>query len=279
MSEYRRKTLIGAVVAVILASALAGSTYYLTSDNQHTASSSGNSSTSTAYNASQTNSTTSAIYSTNRTASFISSEVTSSSVRSSSVSVIINVTSRTKSEQLPSECIGGNPVFKMGENLIVNGTGFLCVRYFYYGSQRESINPIDQLTITGASNETTFDGSSNFQITTSQTNMTLGGQENLNEGDLIIYSITAKPSASGTYVLSLGWLLPALEQCLPEILLISGNGLPDYSSYASMGGCITITYASPYGQSQTNATTTSLPYPYPPNYLFAQIVSITNATR
>ena len=44
-----------------------------------------------------------------------------------------------------------------------------------------------------------FDASSNFTITASSANITLGGPQNLNEGILVEYSIHANPNSSGTY--------------------------------------------------------------------------------
>ena len=143
------------------------------------------------------------------------------------------------------------------------------MEFYYYGSQTKTFSPLGQLTVTGSSEAGTFDADSNFTVTSSVSNLTIGGSSSENEGALVIYTITPKADSSGTYLLNLGWLAvgqaPNVLNCGMEFLLVSGNGKPNYTSnFTSL--CITMT------------STGTLPYPYYAGTLFAKVVGSTNNT-
>ena len=187
------------------------------------------------------------------------SQTTSSSLTS-------NTTTQTNT--LPAACSGS---LAFGGSLApkANSSATLCVEFYYYGSQAKTFSPIGQLSITGfPSSGSAFDASSNFTVTSSVSNLTIGGPSNENEGSLVIYTITPKANSSGTYLLNLGWVLVPpptnVLDCGMEFLLISGNGNPSYTNLTSL--CITMTSIG------------TLPYPYYTGTLFAKVVGAANST-
>jgi hypothetical protein len=179
-----------------------------------------------------------------------------------------NTTTTTQTNTLPAVCSGS---LAFGGSLApkANSSATLCVEFYYYGSQAKTFSTIGQLSITGfPSSGSMFDASLNFTVTSSVSNLTIGGASNENEGSLVIYTITPKANSSGTYLLNLGWLAvgqaPNVLDCGMEFLLVSGNGNPSYTNLTSM--CITM------------ASIGTLPYPYYTGTLFAKVVGATNST-
>lgn len=119
----------------------------------------------------------------------------------------------------------------------------LCVRFFYYSSQIETINSTDYIAITAATNSSQGYGSGNadgnFNIVANPSNFQIGGNSDLNEGVTVTYQIQPHSGTKGAYMmLGPGWSIPSDEECNPTYLLTVGNGSP---SYVQEGGCITVT--------------------------------------
>ena len=250
MSEYGRRIAVGAAIAVVVGSIFIAGLYYLPQNStSHTNSS-------TVETTTQGNMTTGQSIAT-------SSDLTSRTVFSTNSTAI-------------SYCTSGASSFYLHSVLSVSSSSpaYLCVKFYYYGEEPANINTTAQLQIKGISNSTTifqgqgyfaFDGSSNFTISASPANITIGGPSNENEGTMVIYTITAKPGASGTYAMDLGWIAPEIVNCGVEFTLVSGDGSPNYTFEY---GCITLSRAS---TQFANATTTTA-NPYLPGYVFVEPV-------
>lgn len=146
----------------------------------------------------------------------------------------------------------------------------LCVAYYYYDTTSTmQLNFNQTLSIFGwptnrSGQATTFGAGTNFTITSEPGSATIGGPDNLNEGILVTYTITANPGASGTYELNLGGsLLPSMEGCGSELTVVAGSGSPNY-----MGPSVCITVSSSGGTA-----------PYPEGYIFVYITGATNSTN
>lgn len=118
-------------------------------------------------------------------------------------------------------------------NVTTSSPAIVCIQLYYYGNTTQTLNTAGLLSIGVRS----IDGSSNFTVTPSQAQITLGGPTNESEGTIIAYSITAKPGASGTYWLGVltgtrgAFMLGSQpETCGAYGLLVAGNGEPDYSA-------------------------------------------------
>ena len=182
---------------------------------------------------------------------------------------------------------------------VTAGTGspaLLCVQLYYYSATPLTLNLTGALSIQAlqyvyngsVGNPRSFSGASNFTVSASQSQLTIGGPNNENEGTIVAYAVTAKAGASGTYQLgylpssSLNtWMLGSQEpeQCGYYGQLIAGNGQP---SYVQPTGCIT--YTSTH---QSNSTTTissssptvpGIPYQLISGDIYFRIVGATNST-
>jgi hypothetical protein len=158
--------------------------------------------------------------------------------------------------------------FNIGDALqtSTNHSATLCLRYYYYSSTPQTFSASELLQIKGyGAQGSGFDSSANFTISASINNFTIGGPDNQSEGTLVVFSISSKLGASGSYSLDLfGYVLPNLEQCATEFTLVAGSGVPDYRSLN--GGCIVVSTTS-----TNNATT---PYPYPDGVLAVQVLGL-----
>jgi hypothetical protein len=139
-----------------------------------------------------------------------------------------------------------------------------------------------------------FSGAANFTVTPSQTELTIGGPSNENEGTVIGYAITAKAGASGTYQLSfiptacficrLGptasdWLLTPGEplNCGYYGQLVAGTGQPNY---VQPTGCITyITTGATTASSSTPHSIPGISYQLPNGDIGFEITDVTNSTQ
>ena len=152
----------------------------------------------------------------------------------------------------------GNQPFAF--NMNQNSDIYVCVRFFFYNSTSTSINPMSVISINEMTNNGEYRNNaiSNFTVTASPANITLGGPSNANEGAEAIYTIHANSNSNGTYVMNFGWVFsPRIIDCAVSYLLVVGNGSPDYSYY---GGCVTV-------------ITTSGSTPLPQGIIFTEVVA------
>lgn len=141
---------------------------------------------------------------------------------------------------------------------------FLCVRFYYYSSGSPlQVIPTNQLSIDANRSSALITGPSqlrsamsNFTLSSSPANFSIGGSSNENEGILVEYLIHADVNSNGSYILNLGWLVPQVENCWSEFGLVVGNGIPNYYNG---GTCYTV--------SQTSSS-----YQYPAGTLFVGVV-------
>jgi hypothetical protein len=168
---------------------------------------------------------------------------------SSSTSVI------STDSALVAECPQMGP--GVGFGTVTVGTAspaLLCVQLYYYSNAPLTINLTSALSIqalqyvfnNGVGVSRSFSGASNFTISLSQPELTIGGPSNENEGVVVAYAVTAETGASGTYPLSLflagglsEWMFGSQgpESCGSYGQLAAGNGAPNYDQ--GLGGCIT----------------------------------------
>lgn len=155
----------------------------------------------------------------------------SANVSSSSASASSSLTGAA----LVAECPPAVPAeVGLGKvNVTTSSPAIVCIQLYYYGNVTQTLNTTELLSIGIRS----IDGSSNFTVTPSQEQVTLGGPTNESEGTVIAYSITAKPGASGTYWLGVltgtrgAFMLGSQpETCGAYGLLVAGTGEPDYSA-------------------------------------------------
>lgn len=194
------------------------------------------------------------------------------SARSSSISTWNNSTSTSQVVQnIPCSTVYSNgagigTTFQINEN----STLLLCVRFYYYGSSApQNFSTMYSFAIR---NNATYPGDPNkamlnFTVTTQPSNFTIGGPSNENEGILVLYRIRANYNSNGTYILNLGWIAPAVDECGADFGLVVGNGSPDYYSNF-MSYCITMTMSGSGSSS----------YPYPAGTLFSEVVGSDNST-
>jgi hypothetical protein len=186
---------------------------------------------------------------------------------------------------LLAECHGGQNSGS-GFGTVVAGTAspaVICVQLYYYNLVTPmALNLTHALTIQAVQQDVpdgTFDGGSNFTITTSQPQLVMGGPTNESEGTTVAFTVTARAEASGTYELGLftssglsAYMLGAQEpeSCGYYGELVAGDGQPNYAQLNV--GCIT------YDTSSAGLITVpGIPYPVSPGIYF-RIVSVTNST-
>jgi hypothetical protein len=182
------------------------------------------------------------------------SSTTSSTTGSGSTSNTTSVTTPNLGPCSTSYQGGGSFYVNESSNLD------LCVEFYYYNSGSPiNVIPTDQLTIQAYNSSLDARNAiSNFTVTASPSNFQIGGSSNENEGIAVEYQIHANAISNGTYVLNLGWLLPQQQECTFEFSLVVGNGIPNYTANL-IGHCVTASGSSNF--------------PYPPNILFAEVVS------
>ncbi len=199
---------------------------------------------------------------------------------------------------LGADCPGGQ----------VNGTGFIdvvagtsspavfCVQFYYYNSfhgynassplllnvsSSLSIQAVQEVLSDGVYYPQSFDGSSNFTVSVSQSQLAIGGSTNENEGAMVAYAVTANSGSSGTYQLGLFpftggglWLLNPQEpeQCSYYGELVAGNGFPNYAQ--NLGGCLTY----PTSSLPSSYTLPGVSYQLLIGDVYFSIVAVTNST-
>jgi len=168
-----------------------------------------------------------------------------------------------------------------------NSTAEICVEFFYYNPiQTTTIaNPLNQFQLTGYSevNGTTqdYNATSDFSIAASPSaNITIGGPNNMNEGILVVYSLTPKPNVTGYFMLNFGWMAPSAMMCTEGTPLTVGN---TFTIPNIIGGCIVRTVVCLPSVSNVNGTTATAscavsPYPLPEGTIFAEYVMASNGT-
>lgn len=173
----------------------------------------------------------------------------------------------------------------------------LCVRLYYYSAAPLTLNLTSALSIqalqyiaNGSVNyPRSFSGASNFTVVASQSQLTIGGPDNENEGATVAYGVTANSGSSGTYWLgflgSSGLTAYALTQQEPLSCgfygeLVAGSGQPNYAQ--GFNGCITYTTTSQSGSaaasSSAGPTVPGIPYSLMSGYLYFEIVGVTSST-
>lgn len=228
-----------------------------------------------------TSSTQSASSSTNTTGQ---SSTSLSSVGQSSVSSGSQSSAVSTSISTPAECSGAQPptafptVFAGGSSPAI-----ICVQFYYFNSTGSlTLNLTNGLSILAAVPGKSFDGGSNFTVTSSQAQLVLGGPGNESEGAVVAFAVTAKPGASGTYELSLlrggsnEYVLGSQEPetCGSYGQLVAGGGQPNY--VYQFGGCLT--YATVNTSYSPSYTLAGVPYPLLPGDIFFRMVGVANST-
>jgi hypothetical protein len=164
----------------------------------------------------------------------------------------------------------------------------ICVQLYYYNSVAPltinltsvlSIQAVQYIPNGSVDYPRSFNGASNFTITTSQTQLVIGGPTNENEGTTVAFAITYKAGASGIYELGLfsssglgAYMLGAQE---PEScgaygeILAGSSGLPNYAQ--EQVGCIT------FDTSSASIAIPGIPYQLIPGTYF-QILGLTNSS-
>lgn len=239
MSGYGKQIALTASVAIVIAVGLGLGVYYIQPQLSGTSSSSSSTLTDT-----------------------ISSSA--SSFLSTTTDSFSTIAESSNSTSIPLSTIGscssayqGGGKFQVNENSTLD----LCVKFYYYSSGNATIvTPLDQLTIQSFNGTLVKSAMSNFTVTTSLANFSIGGSSNTNEGIMETFQIHANAVSNGTYILNLGWLLPQEQECTFEFSLIVGNGTPNYTENF-IGHCVTSS-----GSSNT---------PYPANILYAQVTAYT----
>ncbi|MDG7015991.1 MAG: hypothetical protein JRM82_01295, partial [Nitrososphaerota archaeon] len=172
----------------------------------------------------------------------------------------------------------------------------LCVRLYYYSAAPLTLNLTSALSIqalqynaNGSVNyPRSFSGASNFTVVASQSQLTIGGPDNENEGATVAYGVTANSGSSGTYWLGFGSSgLTAYALTPQEPLscgfygeLVAGSGQPNYAR--GFNGCITYTTtsesASATASSSAGLTVPGIPYSLMSGLLYFEIVGVTSST-
>ena len=132
-----------------------------------------------------------------------------------------------------------------------NSAALLCVKYYYYSTSSETINTASLLYLDySSSNQSALQPNMNFTVSAFPTSLTLGGTSNLNEGALVLYTISTGDTSNGTYILSLNAYLynpsgPNVEACGGYTTLIVSNSNPNYAfGYHSRDYCSGVYYGS-----------------------------------
>jgi hypothetical protein len=226
------------------------------------------------------------------------------STTSSSTTGSTNTSSSNAPTALPSGCPQANNSslslwYSQFRALVAttSQTAVVCLRLYYYNSTAATtINVTSALSIEAVhyiANSTTmylssFNGASNFTVTSSQSQLVIGGPGNENEGTTIAYAIMAKPGASGTYELGLRGDVWILSPQAPVPLfwpgcggflgkLVAGNGQPNY--LRMMITCGTVITTS-QGSTPTSAHTVSgVPYQLPNGDIYIELTGVFNSTH
>jgi PQQ-like domain len=173
----------------------------------------------------------------------------------------------------------------------------LCIKLYYYSATPLTVNLTAALSIqalqyiaNGSINyPRSFSGASNFTVTASQSQLTMGGPNSENEGATIAYGVTAKSGSSGTYWLSFfessglsAYVLDPQEpmSCAFDGELVAGSGQPDYTQ--GFNGCITYTTTNQSGSTTSSTpsapTVPGIPYSLTPGNIYFEIVGVASST-
>lgn len=228
-------------------------------------------------------------------------------------SVTTSSSTSTGNSTAPAEC-RGTPSSASGLGEIVTGTSspaVLCFQLYYYSATPLTLNLTSVLSIQALQyiyngsigTPRSFSGGPNFTVSVSQSQLVIGGPTNENEGTVVIYNLTAKAGASGTYQLGFlpssglnTWMLGAQEpeQCGYYAGLVAGDGLPNY---AEITHCITMAYTTAHStttclcptapaacpcaseSASSSPSIPGIPYPLVDGDIYFQIVGVTNSTR
>jgi hypothetical protein len=207
-------------------------------------------------------------------------------------------TEASANSALVAQCPNSGP--ESGFGTVTAGTrtpALLCVRLFYYSTTPLTVNLTAALSIqalqyiaNGSVNyPRSFSGASNFTVTASQSQLTIGGPNDENEGATIAYGVAAKPGSSGTYWLSFlkssglsAYVLDPQEpiSCAFDGELVAGSGQPDYTQ--GFNGCITYTTTNQSGSTTTSKSSApivpGIPYSLTTGYIYFEIVGVANST-
>lgn len=195
--------------------------------------------------------------------------------------------SAAPSSSSSAEC-GGNQPSGFGFGFVTTGPvspAVICVQLYYYNTSSLTLNLTDALSIwasqPNASGSTTssFSGESNFTVSPSVNQLTIGGPHNASEGTYVSFAVTYRQGASGVYELgmfqSLGLQAYLLGSQEPQScgsygrILAGSSGLPNYAGQESM--CITF---------ETSSATIAIPgmsYRVIPG-LYFRVVGVTNSS-
>ena len=144
----------------------------------------------------------------------------------SSTSVVLDQQTNICSTQIQNDKVGGLAV-----RLTQASPDVFCVKYFYYNSTNtETLSPASVLGIfgnspVGANGTRVVDDSSLFTITATPSQLQIGGPQSVNEGAIVIYTITVKSGTpSGDYYLAINAVeYPQMAGCGSTLDLIVGN--------------------------------------------------------
>ena len=213
------------------------------------------------------------------------------SVASSASSSTSSPSSASTDSALVEQCTETSP--GSGFGTVTAGTAspaLVCVQLYYFSGTPLNVNLTGALSIQAlqytyngsVGTPRSFSGASNFTVSVSQSQVTIGGPTNENEGTIIAYAVTAKTGASGTYQLGYlpsssldTWMLGAQEpeQCGYYGQLVAGNGQPNYVQPA---GCITYTTTnesnSTAASSSSGTTIPGIPYQLVSGDLYFRVV-------
>lgn len=171
-----------------------------------------------------------------------------------------------------------------------NLAAVICFQLYYYNSTAPlTLNTTQAFSIQRqyASNVNSFSGAANFTVTPSQSELTIGGPANENEGAVIGYAITAKSGASGTYPLlylptayPTGWLLTPAEPlfCAHYAQLVAGTGQPNYVQPTSCATYRSSNFTPPLNSSNSHSIP-GISIPLPNGNVGFEIIDVTNSTQ
>lgn len=171
----------------------------------------------------------------------------------------------------------------------------ICFQLYYYNSSEPltlnttqvlSIQALQYIANGSVNYPRSFSGAANFTVTPSQSELTIGGPSNENEGTVIGYAIIAKSGASGSYQLSFtptasltNWLLTSGEplNCGYYGQLVAGTGQPNY---VQPTGCVTYTTTGTATTSSTNShSIPGITYQLLDGDIGFEITDVTNSTQ
>lgn len=210
-----------------------------------------------------------------------------------SLTAVLVYTSQGSSEKgsSSSALVAQCPNMSLGliSGRVTAGTGspaLLCFQLYYYSAAPITINLTGALSIQAlqyvyngnVGTPRSFSGAPNFTVSVSQSQLTIGGPTDENEGAIVAYAVTAKAGASGSYQLGFlpsgrpdTWVLSQEpEQCGFYGQLIAGNGQP---SYVQGTGCIV---GAP-GRT-TYRTIAGVPYALVDGYIYFRMTGTSSST-